>query len=156
MTNYHLRITNYYKWLPGGMGHLLSALKRSSLERRGMALLLVVVLLSALLSISIGVFNVVFGQIKISGEIADSFVAFYAADQGIEKILYQDRSDEDGICPVAGANCFRETDISVASGGCYTVRVSKVGGNTEIIAAGQYRCGASPSRVVKRGFQVTY
>jgi len=124
--------------------------------KRGIALLLVVVLLSALLSISLGIFNVVFGQLKISGEISDSFVAFYAADQGIEKTLYRDRIQGE-LCTIApGPNCFVETNIDVQSGGCYTLRLSRVSSSTEIITSGQYRCGANPNRVVKRGFQVDY
>lgn len=122
----------------------------------GISLLLVAVLLSAFLSISIGIFNVVFGQIKLSGEIADSFVAFYAADQGIEKILYRDRIQGNICVPTPGQNCFVEEAVDVTSGGCYTIRVSKTGDETEIITAGQYRCGLNPTRVVKRGFQVNY
>ena len=121
----------------------------------GISLLLVVVLLSAMLSISIGIFNVVLGQIKLSGETADSFVAFYAADHGIEKILYQDRISG-SICPLPGTNCYVEESVKVASGGCYSIRVSKNGSATEIMTAGQYRCGDNPSRVVKRGFLVSY
>lgn len=124
-------------------------------EKRGVTLLLVVVLVSTMLSISVGIFNIVIGQLKLSGEVADSFVAFLAADQGIERTLYRDRINGD-LCLIGGANCYREGPTDVASGGCYTLRVSKTGGATEIVTAGQYRCGANPNRVVKRGFQVTY
>jgi len=128
-----------------------------SFEQRGIILLLVVVILSALFSISIGIFNVVLGELKISGEIADSFVAFYAADQGIERILFRDRN-QGAICTVSsGPNCYVLTPpAGVVSGGCYSIRVNKVSGTTQIIASGQYRCGINPSRVVKRGFMVTY
>ena len=61
--------------------------KTKDKNENGITLLLVMIILSALLSISIGIFNIVFGQIKISGDLADSFVAFYAADQAIENIL---------------------------------------------------------------------
>jgi len=122
---------------------------------RGITLLLVVLVTSAILSVSLGIFNVIFGQLKISGEINDSFIALYAADQGIEKILYRDRNLNE-ICPVEGPSCYIEGPTDVPSGGCYKVRVNKVSGQTEIIVSGQYRCGASPPRVVKRGLQVTY
>lgn len=125
-------------------------------DERGITLLLVVVLLSAILSISVGIFNVVFGQIRISGEIADSFVAFYAADQGIEKILYRDRVLEDVCASEQGASCHIEGPTDVASGACYSVRVSKIASQTDIVVFGQYRCGSSPNRVVKRGFDVSY
>lgn len=129
--------------------------RKCSTPNEGITLLLVAVLLSVLFSISIGIFNIVLGQVKISGEVADSFVAFHAADQGIEKMLYRDRILNE-ICPTPGINCFPPQAFSVESGGCYAIRVSKLGGATEIIVSGQYRCGTNPSRVVKSGFQVTY
>ena len=125
-------------------------------EKRGVTLLLVLVILSALLSTSIGIFNLVFGELQISGEIADSFVAFYSADQGIEKILYRDRILQE-ICPTLGENCFIiSTPAPVESEGCYTLRVSKTAALTTLVVSGQYRCGTNPTRVVKRGFQVSY
>ena len=134
---------------------VLDLFRISSLEFRvsgqnGIALLLVVIILSAIFSISIGIFNVVFSELRISGEIADSFVAFYAADRGIERTLYLDRGGglADGYV--------EEKDIAAGAGGCYKIRLTKAGGNTQIIASGQYRCGSAPSRVVKRGFMVTY
>ena len=125
-------------------------------RREGITLLLVVVLLSAILSISIGIFNVVYGEFRISGEVADSFRALYAADEGIERTLYLDRQDN-AICTVVqGRDCFVATDIPVRSGGQYSVRVSKEGGVTAVVVAGQNREGANAARVVKRGFQVIY
>lgn len=130
-------------------------MKEKLKNKNGSSLLLVVVLLSALMSISLGIFNVVFGQIKLSGEVADSFVAFFAADQGIEKVLYRDRVLEN-VCLTPGQNCFVEGPTDVISAACYSLKVSKTGGNTQIVGVGQYRCGSNPSRAVKRGFQVNY
>lgn len=125
-------------------------------SQRGITLLLVIVLLSAILSISIGIFNVVLGEFRISGEATDSFRALYAADQGIERTLYQDR-EQQALCAVAlGPDCFVAEGVGVPSEACYTVRVSKIADATTIVIAGQYRCGANPARVVKRGFEVTY
>jgi len=118
--------------------------------------LLVIVLLSAILSISVGIFNVVLGEFRISGEASDSFRALYAADQGIERTLYRDR-EQQALCVVAqGPDCFVAQAVTVPSEACYTVKVSKVSSATTIVIAGQYRCGSNPSRVVKRGFQVIY
>ena len=124
----------------------------------GITLLLVVILLSAIMSIGLGIFNVVIGELKISGEISDSFIAFYTADQEIEKVLYLDRV-LGTVCPTPGDSCFTESnmmDPPVEARGCYTARVSKADNNTDIVVAGQYRCGPNPARVVKRGFEVTY
>lgn len=123
-------------------------------SREGITLLLVIILLSAIMSIGLGIFNIVVGELKISGEISDSFIAFYAADQGIERILYLDRIAR-SMCAAPGPSCFTEAR-DVESGGCYTTRVSKVASTTDIVVAGQYRCGPNASRVVKRGFELTY
>lgn len=125
-------------------------------RQRGITLLLVIVLLSAILSISVGIFNVVFGELRISGEATDSFRALYAADQGIERTLYLDRQRGTICSLIQGIDCFVSVNVPVQSGGQYTVRVSKQGGITDIVVAGQNRAGANPGRVVKRGFQVTY
>mgnify|MGYP001594645119 CR=1 FL=1 len=125
-------------------------------QQQGITLLLVVVLLSAILSISVGIFNVVYGEFRISGEVADSFRALYAADEGIERTLYRDRQDRALCGVVEGLDCFVAADIPVLSGGRYSVRVSKEGGITAVTVAGQNREGADAARIVKRGFQVTY
>ncbi len=123
--------------------------------QEGVTLLLVIVIVSALLSISVGIFNVVYGQIKISGEINDSFLAIYAADQGMERIFYRDRVNRETLCAISGPNCFTES-ASVPSGACYTVQFSKVGPDTTVVSTGQFRCGINPNRVVKRGLEATY
>lgn len=126
-------------------------------DKRGITLLLVVVILSALFSISLGIFNLVFGQILISGEVEDSFRAFYAADRGLERIFYRDRVD--GGLP----DGYQEDNTNIKSEiGCFRITVRKTedncgaGNNTCVTSIGQYRCGINPSRVVKRGFSVSY
>ena len=122
-----------------------------------MTLLLVVVLLSAILSISIGIFNIIFGQLQISGEIGDSFRALSSADEGIEKMLYRDRvEDDEDICQIEGTDCYIDSSPEpTLSGGCYTTKISKIGIDTFLRVAGQARCNPS-DRVIQRGFSVTY
>jgi hypothetical protein len=125
--------------------------------RRGITLLLVILILSSLFSISIGIFNVVFGELRISGEINDSFIALYAADQGAERHLYIDRSSVSGGLP----DGFDTGEVAVISGGCYRLKVRKITTSTdglcsvgephtEVDSSGQYRCGPNPPRVIKR------
>lgn len=134
-------------------------------NKRGITLLLVIVILSALLSISAGVFNVVIGEIMISGEIGESYVAFYAADRAIDKFLYLDRSVRGG----ALRNNDQDNTTSVPSvNGCYTVKMikgplnirdqcqSSSALNACIKSIGSSRCGTSSPRLVKRGFMVLY
>lgn len=130
--------------------------QKFKIDERGITLLLMVVILSALLSVSIGIFNVVLGQLQISGEAADSFIALYATDQGAERVLYRDRI-QGVICEGGGGiNCYTEGPTEIQSAACYELRVSKVDSDTEIVVSGQYRCGPNPNRVVKRGFLVSY
>lgn len=125
-------------------------------EKGGVTLLLVVVLLSTMLSISLGIFNVIYGQFIISGEITDSFKSLYAADHGIERYLYLDRKlgNFNTCTPSPIIPCLSIENIPSFEG-CYGVRVKKPDSiTTEIVVIGQNQCGAS--RIVKRGFQVTY
>lgn len=137
-------------------------------NNKGITLLLVVVILSALLSISVGVFNVVYGEILISGEIADSYRAFYAADRAVDKFLYLDRSPNNpNQVPQDGDS--ENTIFTVPdSSACYEVRIFKTpasilancgvpaGVGVCIKSFGQFRCGVNPVRLVRRGFMVTY
>ena len=125
----------------------------SKFKNQGVALLLVIVILSAILSVSIGIFNVVLGEILISGEIADSFIAFYAADTGIERMLYRDRSQNAVPAGVAQTNVNLPYSQYTT---CYSIRLEKSGGLSRIFAFGQYRCDTGSQRVVKRGFLVEY
>ncbi|MDP3727625.1 MAG: hypothetical protein Q8R35_03230 [bacterium] len=123
-------------------------------QRRGITLLLVVLILSALLSISLGIIDVVLGEFKISGEISDSFIALYAADQGIERILYDDRIGS-SICPGSGICSYGPVTTALPNGACYTLRLDRPGANTTVISTGEYRC-ASSQLSVKRAFEATY
>ena len=134
-------------------------------------MLLVIVLLTAILSISIGVFNIILGQILISGELGDSPKAMLAADQAIERGLYIDRVlgppastlNEDSISTL-GIN---GGAVSNAANACYTMKIDKTadcGGTgtiTCITATGQYKrgvdnCNVSQARDVRRSFKVIY
>lgn len=139
------------------MKRQVKAKKTDHKLEQGITLLLVVVLLSAILSIGIGIFNLTIGQIRISGEISDSFIALYAADQGIERTLYRDRNIGP-LCDVEDEDpcTAEEVQPSLLGGGCYEMFLRKSGSNTTIQVTGQYRCGANPVRVIKRGFSVSY
>lgn len=140
-------------------------------EETGITLLLVVVIVSAILAVSIGIFNLSIGELLISGDIADSFRALNAADWGLERILFMDR-DGGTSEELADRYCENETgsapcNLQRSADGCYEVTVYKtnaqtecnVGGltiNTCIKIAGQFQCGAEGGRIVKRGLDVVY
>ncbi|XOA42804.1 MAG: hypothetical protein ACKKMO_03360 [Candidatus Nealsonbacteria bacterium] len=66
--------------------------KLYSNSQRGVSIMLAVFILSFLLAISMGISTILVRQIKIMREIGYSVIAFYAADAGIEVVLYEDRS----------------------------------------------------------------
>lgn len=125
-------------------------------ERRGITILIVVLVLTAILSISAGVLNVVIGQLTISGQVHDSFRALYAADEAIEKWLFLDRV----LGPIAPPTQSgpRNTAVSGTSYS-FTLRASPTGctdsTNTMLTVSGQDTpLGGTPH--VKRGFQLCY
>ena len=59
-------------------------------KTKGVTLLLAVFISTMALTLGIGVFNLVYGQLRLSGAAKESFIAFYAADSGVECALYWD------------------------------------------------------------------
>ncbi|OGZ96889.1 MAG: hypothetical protein A2847_02680 [Candidatus Sungbacteria bacterium RIFCSPHIGHO2_01_FULL_50_25] len=133
--------------------------------RSGVTLLLAVSILAALSSISYAMFTIVFSQIYIAGELTSSFVALYAADEGIEKALYDDRV-RGILCSSFGSPCVPVInpsfiDSNALSGGCYSVRMDKsdIGGglaDNSLKVTGQSFCGPGASRFVRRAFELIY
>jgi hypothetical protein len=56
---------------------------------RGASLYLALIILSILMAIVFGLSSITFVQIKIIKGIGDSIIAFYGADTGIERVLYE-------------------------------------------------------------------
>lgn len=127
-------------------------------ERSGITLLLVILVLSALLSISLGIYSSVFTEIRLSGEIADSFVALYAADEAIERGFFEDR-DATPLCPAAGANCYDSGWVTLTSGACYRLRADRVdvglSYDMTLRATGEFSCGGG-TFAVKRALRADY
>lgn len=123
--------------------------------RPGITLLLVILILSALLSISVSIFEVIFGEFRLSGEMTDSFTALYAADEGLEELLFNDRV-ADTYCAGPGSCTFGPVKRELSSGGCVTIRLNRTGSDTTLIATGEYRCEAPGVFPVKRALQTTY
>lgn len=125
-------------------------------EKKGVILLLVVIVLTAIFSISIGVFGVIIGQVSISETFENSNIALYAADQGIEHTLYRDRQEHD-----YGIGTAEETLPSalLPSGGCASIIVAKTSSpdTTQITAQGlSNACGVVTTRTVARAFLTKY
>ena len=56
---------------------------------KGVSLYLALIIMTLLLALALGVSAILFGQIRMMREMGNSVLAFYAADTGIERELYQ-------------------------------------------------------------------
>ena len=65
--------------------------KKDNQKQSGIALLLVVVVLSVIILIAVFIANTVVVHLKLAKDIGDSQTAIYAADSGVEWQLYQTR-----------------------------------------------------------------
>ncbi|MDO8601414.1 MAG: hypothetical protein Q7R46_01885 [bacterium] len=57
-------------------------------HEKGVSIYLSLVIMGILLSLALGLNSILLGQINITQEVANSVVAFYAAETGIERELY--------------------------------------------------------------------
>lgn len=133
----------------------------------GITLLFVMSILAALSSISYLMFTMVFAQLQITGELSHSFIALYAADEAIEKTLYEDRVRPANLCGSFGPSCHTSGSASFNSpnafyaGACSYVMLTKtdLGGGlaqNDLSVTGQSLCGANISRFVRRAFDLRY
>ena len=92
--------------------------------------MLAVLLLSILLVIGFGISILMFQQMRLSGQAGRSVVAFYAADAGAEKCLYEVRKDGAVTCP------FTDIALDFDAQATYTVDYNGV---DEITSIGKFR-----------------
>ena len=59
-------------------------------NNKGVAVYIAIVIMTVILGVSLGMADIVIKQIKITSVIGDSIRAFYAADTGMEKVLFYD------------------------------------------------------------------
>ncbi len=109
----------------------------------GVSLIFTVLFLAMVLSTGLGIANLMLKEIKISSNIGYSVPAFYAAEAGIEKILYIDRKVDGGIS--IGDN--KNEDLS--TGSKFEAEVIQVNPEIIIKSVGTYNG-------VKRGVEVSY
>ena len=141
---------------------------------KGIALLFTLLIISLIFTISLGVYNLVSGEINLSGTGRESQLAFYAADSGAECALFWDlkhtgleKSAFDTESPTSPIQCTGrditvnhstpsgfEFNLNFDNGSCVAVTVEKTLSQTTITAQGQNTCGGG--RTVQRGLKVSY
>ncbi len=138
---------------------------------KGFSLLFTLLIISLMFSVSLGVYNLIIGEIRLSGTGRESQLAFWAADSAAECALLWDIKPP-GLAKSAFAtssqaliNCAGQTktvggsplssySLSFESGSCASVTVEKNSSETIVISQGQNTCGAG--RAVQRGIKVSY
>lgn len=148
-------------------------------QQRGVTLLFSLLVISAALSVSLGVANMVLGELLLSSTGRDSQVAFYTADSGVECALYWDLAgsrlldDPDVSCAGETVPLTRNQDNTriqfrfkietVFGASCADVKVEKNDRTTTIIALGNFPsnpvpdggCSVGP-RTVQRGLEASF
>ncbi len=96
---------------------------------KGISLLFVVLIMSVILAIGMGISGILIQQIRMMGEIGQSIVAFYAADSGIEEVMYNlyQKKEKAG----AGKNWAEDYG--------YEVTIEDYGGKLYIVSTGEYK-----------------
>lgn len=123
-------------------------------KTKGTALLMTILILTVILSIAFGVASLMLGEMKLSKDVPNSLKAYYAAETGIERKLYEIRKNSDFNDignPADLSNCSYGT-LGVfcleSSDNCYSVNV--IQGTPNIIKS--YGC----YKGVKRAIEVNY
>jgi len=81
------------------------------LNQGAVSVLITVLILSMLLIAGMGLSALILQQLKFSGQVGRSVTAFYAAEAGAEKCLYQVWNDDVvGICDTPGALLSEQID----------------------------------------------
>jgi Tfp pilus assembly protein PilX len=103
-------------------------MKKNFSQQGATSILLGVLLLSVLLLIGLGISLLMLKQVKLSGQAGRSVLAFYAAEAGAERCLYEVRKNGAVSCPFA--------DVLLDNQASYTTNYNGVDTITSI---GQYR-----------------
>ena len=137
-------------------------------SQKGITLILAVFISSLTLTLGMGVFTILFGQLAFSSTAKESLVAFYAADSGIECGLFWDTQNNSfDTSSTANINCDGESfnvggasgisrfTINFNDGSCAEVEVVK-SSDTTITSLGKNICQAGSSKTLQRGLRVNY
>lgn len=110
------------------------------------AILLIILISSVLLLIVLATSVIIIAELKASRNIGDSIVAFYAADAGAERCLYE-------LQPAVGGLACGNTDKKpyqdfLSNGAKYIIDYEKAGSFTSI--------GEAPTSLIRRKVELTF
>jgi Tfp pilus assembly protein PilX len=130
-------------------------------NKAGFVILFAVTLAAILLSIALGVANIALTEIKFGTSARDTNNAFFAADSGIEKALFNDNTVD--FYPAGSSTNFIVSSLGSTGVSCANVTVDKTDPPTVTIIAKGYNIGSqdglctstNPNRV-ERELKTTY
>ena len=114
--------------------------------RKGVSLYIILIIVSILLTMSLGLQTLLVNQLKGMREMANSTIAFFGADSGMERILYLNALCQDqAFCttgaPYVGDLCVKQRDLAGYSStspciGLYDYSISSTPGEFNITGLG--------------------
>jgi hypothetical protein len=112
---------------------------------KGVSIYLVILISTFILAVALGLSTILISRIKVSQEIGYSVVAFYAADTGIERILYDIRK-LNYECSSPPCTPYSNIPLDSAS---YGVVINSWSPSVQINSTGKYQ-------TVKRAIEINY
>lgn len=85
-------------------------------NQKGVSLLLTLLITAAILVIAFGVSRISIGEIKLTRDISKSVIAYYGADSGIERALYEERVG-------GGVSGVPDCSVLLGNGSSYGIQV---------------------------------
>lgn len=136
-------------------------IKKNVKNNKGVVILFAVTISSILLAIALGVLDIAFKEIKFGTSAKDSNNAFFAADSGIEKVLFLDKPPASAyatpsvppniIVPYLGSSGVSCANVSI---------VKNADGTTNVISKGydigDGSCNSTNPDRIERQIEVNY
>ena len=99
-------------------------------EKGAVTIALAVMMMSMLTVIGITISTLMLQQVRMSAQAGQSVIAFYAADAGAERCLYELRKNEAVSCP------FSDVPLDFSTDAMYTTTYN---GSNQIISTGRFK-----------------
>lgn len=113
-------------------------------KQKGVSLYLSVVIMVILLAIVLGISTILLGQLKMIRGMENSVIAFYAADTGVERVLYEDKMCRQQLSTIFPPACDDSScgDDSDGDGSCDGVPTNYDSGEVDLGNGARYRVEA--------------
>ena len=126
-------------------------------KKQGIALLLIIIIMTGVLTISLSVFEIVVSNLILTGTVANSYYALYVTDRIVEKLLFLDRSGPPynaypTASPAGGITITFDESGGKTANIEYTVDHTS---GTTMEVHGRYPATGNKD-AVKRAFRITY